>query len=483
MAAAVLALLFLFLAGASVGVTAPEDPVLARLDQETFTGDWDQIVKRRYVRVLVSYSKSNFFFHQGEPRGFEVELLKGLPDFLRQHKKLKGGLEVVYIPVAFEELLPALEAGRGDLAAAGLTITPEREKRVAFSRPYLEGVEEIVVAGPREPAPASLDDLCGREVHLLLTTSFAQHLAAKNRAYVAAGRPLIRPRYAEGSLSTEDLLEMVDAGILPYTVADRHVAELWSAALTNMVLCPQARLSEGGRIAWAVRKNAPKLKAVLDEYAATIKKGTLLGNILFKRYYQAEQWIKNPLTTEEQRRMAQYRALFERYAGMYGHDWLGLAAQAYQESGLDASRRSAAGAVGLMQVLPSTASAPPISIPNVSRPENNIEAGAKYMAHLRETYFTKEALPPAVQWDFMLAAYNMGPARLAQLRRQAAKAGLNPDRWFNHVEYMALRQVGREPVRYVGNINKYYVAYRLLFDLSAKHQEAVERIQREEGAK
>jgi membrane-bound lytic murein transglycosylase MltF len=139
-----------------------------------------------------------------------------------------------------------------------------------------------------------------------------------------------------------------------------------------------------------------------------------------------------------------------------------LAAQGYQESQLDQSRRSHRGAVGVMQLMPATAAAPPVGIPDVARSaDRNILAGARYMAHLRDRYLADPALSEVDRVLMTFAAYNAGPGNLRRFRAEAQRMGLDPNVWFNNVEQAAARILGYETVQYVGNIYKYYIAYTL----------------------
>ncbi len=477
------ALLFFFLSLGGAMAQEPADnesPISERLlalaDRMVSTADLDEIQKRGFLRVLVVYSKSNFFIAEGQPRGFEYELLNGYEDFLnREGRKGRRRTEVLFIPVPFEELLPALAEGKGDIAAAGLTITPDRLQSVDFTEPYLSNVDEIVVTSRRVAGIRSLEDLSGRSAYVLPSTSFAQHIREMNDRLAKAGKPGLEIIPADRQLDTEAILELVDAGVVGLTVADRHVAQLWSTVWTNMVLRDDLRISTGGGIAWAVRKGNPMLLRNLNDYVRTIKKGTLLGNVLFKRYYEGTRWLRNPTGADEMGKLESYAGHFRRFGESFGFDWLALAAQGYQESGLDQAYRSPRGAIGVMQVLPSTAADKAVAVRNIHLAENNILAGAKYLNHLRETYFNDPALTPEARWNFALAAYNAGPARISELRRKAAKKGLDPNRWFFHVEYLALADIGSEPVRYVSNINRYYLAYRMSYDLVRRRNEQLEK--------
>ena len=156
--------------------------------------------------------------------------------------------------------------------------------------------------------------------------------------------------------------------------------------------------------------------------------------------------------------------LFQKYAKQYDFDWLMVAAQAYQESGLDPSAKSRVGAVGIMQVMPRVAESPPISIKQVQRLENNVHAGVKILRHYRDTYFNEPQLDDFNRTLLCFAAYNAGPTRISTLRKRAARQGLNPNVWFGNVEQIASERIGRETVTYVSNIYKYYVAYRLVVE-------------------
>jgi membrane-bound lytic murein transglycosylase MltF len=191
------------------------------------------------------------------------------------------------------------------------------------------------------------------------------------------------------------------------------------------------------------------------------QKGTLTGNVVLNRYLKQAEWARNALAGEEGERFERTVGLFREYGERYGFDHLMLTALAYQESRLDQSLRSKAGAIGIMQMLPSTAADPNVGIADISTLENNIHAGTKYLRFLRDRYFSDPAIDPINQTLLTFAAYNAGPARVQQLREEAARTGLDPDVWFGSVEHVAARRVGRETVQYVANIAKYYVAYRL----------------------
>jgi membrane-bound lytic murein transglycosylase MltF len=453
------------------------DILIARA-REPFFGDLPELRRRRLLRVLVSYSKTSFFYDRGVARGFEVEMLREYENFLNRGVSNYDRVRVFFIPTPFDRLLERLEEGLGDMVAAGLTVTPERERRVDFTEPYLPKVRELVVAHRGADVPATLADLGGREVLARAGSSYVGHLRALSEELVVSGGKPIEVIEADPRLVTEDLLELVNAGVVDLTVADEHLAEAWAEVLPEVVIRDDLVIHSGGSIAWAARKNCPELVASLDAFVRQHKKGSLLGNILFKRYYAGSKWIQNPLAESERAKLEGKIVLFQKYAEQYGFDWLALAAQAYQESGLDQSTKSAAGAVGVMQLLPSTAADKSVAVPDIHLLENNVHAGAKYLAFLRDRYFSDPEIEPTARVDFAWAAYNAGPGRVRQLRRKAAERGFDPNKWFFHVEKIAAEEIGRETVDYVANINKYYVAYKLQYE-AQQRRESVKQALRE----
>ena len=149
-----------------------------------------------------------------------------------------------------------------------------------------------------------------------------------------------------------------------------------------------------------------------------------------------------------------------------------VAAQGYQESRLDQKARSSAGAIGIMQLLPSTAADKNVGIPDISTAENNIHAGVKYLDFIRNRYFSDPEMDTFNKTMFAFAAYNAGPARVRKLRDKAAQQGYDPNVWFDNVELLAAKEIGRETVQYVANILKYYIAYRLSLQQQLERKQA-----------
>ncbi len=446
--------------------------------RQPWTGDLPGMVERRMIRILVVHNPLLYFLDGATQRGTACELGVEFEKYVNERFQ-KGTLKVhvVFVPVTRDRLLDALVKGEGDIAAANLTITPERQKVVDFSDPFLTGVDEIVVTSADQPPLGSAEDLSGRTVHVRRSSSYFESLTALNARLREAGRAEVRLVEANEALEDSDLLEMLEAGILPAVVVDSHKAEFWAQIFENIRLHPGASVRTGGRIAWAFRKGSPELKKAVDEFVRGHKKGTLMGNVLFKRYLQSTRYVRNPLRNEEYVRFEKAVEFFRTYADRYDFDWLLVAAQAYQESRIDQSVRSPVGAVGVMQILPTTAADPSVGIPNIEQMEENIHAGVKYLRFLRDTYLGEEPSDPMERALFALASYNAGPARVAGLRKKAAAMGFDPNRWFGNVEVIAAREIGRETVQYVSNIFKYFIAYKLVLDQQAIRDEARQQVQ------
>ncbi|MBT6584078.1 MAG: lytic transglycosylase F [Gammaproteobacteria bacterium] len=446
-------------------------------------GDLDEIATRGILRVLVTHSKTDFFIDHGQIRGVQAEYVQEFLKKLNQsrtnrfHASESNRIIPQFVPVAFDELIPSLLAGKGDIAAAFLTMTPERDADVDFISPQGRFVDEILVAHKDAEPIKSLADLAGRTVYVLKGSSYASHLLELNEQLEIVELPPVNMINTDTQLLTEDILELVNAGIVDYTVCDDFKANLWAKALPDIRVYRDIRVSSDQSVGWVIRPNSPQLKAALDTFSKNVKKGSFLGNLLFNKYYASTQWIDNPLAQIERDKFRQIIHLFLRFGEQYQFDPLALAAQGYQESRFDQSLTSHRGAVGVMQLMPSTAKDPNVGIPNIQDIENNIHAGAKYMDFLRNRYFSDDAISPINQRLFAWAAYNAGPANIRRVRAAAEENGLDPNVWFNNVEHMAASKISREPVRYVANIYKYYTAYRLIEDQADSKSAAMKKFQ------
>jgi membrane-bound lytic murein transglycosylase MltF len=441
---------------------ASEDEILG-LANIAF-GDLDSMIARRYIRVLVPYSKTYYYVEGMKRYGLAYELLNLFEKELnRQLKFNPSRVRVIFIPVSREHILPLLTAGYADMIASGYTITPGREKLIDFSLPTVTGIKDILVGGPSAPTIRSIADLSGRHIYVRENSSYQESLIRLNDSLRRTG---LKPLYIEfigPYLEAEDILEMVNEGLIPFTIISEDLGKLWSSVYSKLKVYAGIAVDNNVSYGWAFRKNSPKLKAAVNKFIPTIRKGSMIGNMIYDKWLKNKGRLRNAQSVEALSDLNNFRTLFKKYGVTYSLDWLLLSAQAFQESQLKQETVSHAGAVGLMQVLPSTASSPPISIPEIRRSvDNNVHAGAKYMRYLIDNYFAGEQMDSLNRHLFALAAYNAGPGNLRKLRREASEKGMNANEWFNSVEILAAHHIGTEPVQYVSNIYKYYRAYQAL---------------------
>jgi len=423
--------------------------------------------------MLVAYSKTFYFIDKGTQRGSTYELGMLLEKALNAGTKDRARpIRVVFIPTSRDQLLPALAAGRGDIAAANLTITPERLELVDFSAPIAGDVSEILVTPAGTTAPASAEGLSGSKVHVRRSSSYYSSLVGLNTRLKALGKAPVDIVPADENLEDEDILEMVNAGLIPATIVDSHIATFWKQIFETIELHPDVRVREGGEVAWAIRKDSPQFKQVVDAFIAKNRKGSATGNDILNRYLKSTKWVKNATADADMKRLREVTDLFKKYSDQYGFDWLLVAAQGYQESGLDQSTRSRVGAIGVMQVMPATARDRNVNIPNIHELEPNIHAGVKYLRFMVNEYFDEPGIDRVNRHLFAFASYNAGPNRIQRLRKVAADEGLDPNKWFNNVEVVVAREVGRETVQYVSNIYKYYLAYKLVVEQTREREAA-----------
>ena len=261
-------------------------------------------------------------------------------------------------------------------------------------------------------------------------------------------------------LEDDDVLEMVNAGLAPITVVDDYLAEFWSKVFTEhqgTPRYPRALRRQPGR---RVSQGEPPAPGEVNKWIRKHGKGDAFRNTIERRYLQSLKYAKNAAAEAERRKLRKVIGLFKKYGAQSDLDYLLMAAQGYQESTLDQNVKSPVGAIGVMQVMPATGKE--LKVGDITRVEPNIHAGVKYVRFMMDQYFKDEPMDNLNKALMTFAAYNAGPGRIRQLRRETEKRGLNPNVWFGNVERLASERIGRETVTYVSNIYKYYVAYRLI---------------------
>ena len=463
---------------AAVAQQDQDDSALLELANETWTGDLDGIVERGFLRIATAYDPILFFYDGIEQRGAVHDIAHKLErHFNRAYVPRGRRIDVVIKPMARDRILPSVAQGLADLAIADLTITPERQETVAFSEPTDTNISEFVVTGAAAANVASFDDLAKVGVFVRRSSSYFEHLQALNATRQTEGLAPIPVTAADERLEDYDLLELVQAGTIPAVIVDSLTAGLWAQVFDKITVHDDLVVDSGQQIAWALRKDSPKLQKAVDGFVKEVREGSRFGNILARRYLKNPRWVENVMAQEARSRYEKTFDIIKTFSDQYDFDWLIITAQGYQESRLDQKRRSASGAVGIMQILPATAAGPNVRIPDIYNAKNNVHAGVKYMHFLRKQYFSDPAIDPVDQVLLSFGAYNAGPGNIHKARRRAVRMGLDPNKWFDNVEIAAGRVISRQPVDYVRNIYKYYVAYQYMENLKAQRKEALEAVE------
>jgi membrane-bound lytic murein transglycosylase MltF len=447
---------------------------------DPWKGDFDQMVERRSIRVLVPYSRTLYYTDKGRERGITAELVREWERYIgRKYAKHLGKrpLTVYIIPTTRDKLISGVAAGLGDVAAGDITVTDQRSQIVDFvAPPDLKGVNEIVVTGPKAPAIKAVDDLAGQAVHVRPATSYHESLVVLNDRFRKEGKPPVTLVPLPDPLEDEDKLEMANAGLLDIVIVDDWMARIWSQILPSIKVIPEAAVRTGGRTGWAIRKDSPKLAAeVMDFYTKSVRRQTPITYLETQALRRVKQ-IKNNTADAELKRFREMIALFHKYGEQYNFDPLMLAAQGYQESQLNQNAKSHVGAIGVMQIMPATGAQ--LKVGDIRITEPNIHAGAKYMDQLMTRYFRDSTFVEGHRPLFAFASYNAGPGNISRMRRIATERGLDPNQWFNNVELVTAEKIGMETTTYVRNIYKYYIAYKLTLEQMELGQELKEKLRK-----
>lgn len=429
---------------------------LSRHRDREYTEDLPGIRERGRLRMITSNSPTSYYLHRGRERGFEYELVN------RFAASQELELDVV-VPQAHEDLLDWLLSGKGDVVAANLTITDRRDETVAFTRPYME-VDQLVVVAADGPDLETLADLAGMTLHVRKSSAYYDTLTQLE------GLPEdVEIAFAPEEMDTDSIIARVEEGEWQATVADSHIFD--AEILFGRKIKAPLSLQVSSSIAWAVRPGDTELLAALNAYIRREHRG-LHYNIWKQREFEDEQRIREARgewRSDTEGRISPYDDLARKYGAKYGLDWRLLVAVMLQESQFQPRRVSPAGAKGLMQMVPRTARE--VGVQDLFDPEQAIAGGTRYLDQLMER-FPKD-LPLASRIRFALASYNAGYGHVSDARRLARHNGLDPDRWYGHVEQAMLWKQqpkyyrktrfgycrGSETVGYVSNIDRYYQTF------------------------
>jgi membrane-bound lytic murein transglycosylase MltF len=428
---------------------------------KNWKGDLDGMVERRFIRLLTTYSKTHYFVDKGTQRGLVADMASLFEEDLNKSLKKKNmRVHVMILPVSHDELIPALLEGRGDIVGAGILVSDARMEQVDFTNPTKIGISVVAVTGPGTPPVNKVEDLAGREVYLQMSTASPKAVERFNAELAKKGLPPVRIKAAPESLAEEDILEMVNAGIVHTTLALDHIAEFWKQVFPKIEFNRSAAVKSDAKTAMMIRKNSPKLMAELNRFLERYQEGSAARNVILQKYLKSVKYVKASTSESERAKFQKTMSFFQKYGDKYSLDYLLMAAQGYQESQLNQNAKSSVGAIGIMQLMPATGKE--MKVGDINQLESNIHAGIKYIRFMMDHYYKDEAMDTLNKGLFTFASYNAGPNRINQLRKKAAARRLDPNKWFNNVEVLASESIGRETVQYVSNIYKYYLAYQML---------------------
>jgi membrane-bound lytic murein transglycosylase F len=449
--------------------------------------DLEDIVKRGYINALVDNNSFSYFIYKGHPMGYEYELLQLLAKHLNVSLKIKvtSGVER-----AFEQL----NTGEGDIIAFPLTITKPRREVVNFTRPHFNTYQVLVQRKPKNWRDLSLDeindslirdpaDLIGKQIYVIDGTSHELHL--KNLSEELGGDILIQNDTLTSE--SESLIRKVALGEIDYTVADHTMARVNSAYYPNLDV--GTVLSIPQQIAWALRKNSPKLMEVIDEWLLQIKQQPTFM-VIYNRYFRSPRTslvrMQSDYSSLGGNKLSPYDDLIKQGADKLGWDWRLLAAVVYQESKFNPTGESWAGARGLMQLMPETAKR--FGATDLKDPKQSLNAGVNYLMYL-EKYWTKRIPDQPERLKFVLASYNAGLSHILDARKLCKKYDKDDAKW-SDVAYFLLKKSDptfyrdplltagyckcEEPVNYVEVVLERFEEYKIHIRLPQFDEQFVE---------
>lgn len=433
-------------------------------------GDLSSMVEHKSLRVIVAYDQVGFFINKGKPDGLYVALFNKFKKFLSEKYPEAKHLKFYFIPVRQDEFVKYIADGYGDIAV-GMQATNYLKRYVDFTIPEKLWVQEIAVVAKNQSPIKKLKDFSGRYFLVRKSSSYAESLKNVNTYLSAMGLPPVKIVYADEYLTDADLVDMVDKGEIKATVINNSKLVVWRRLFKNVQYATDIPIKVNASLVWAIRHDSPELYKAINMFLRENRDGTKEGTPIYDRYMRTSpvyeshyakrrDWLG--ITPDD---LEKFITIFKKYGERYNLDWKLLMAQAYQESTLNQSVVSRRGAVGIMQVLPSTASEWYINLSSVSDLDNNVHAGTKYMRYMIDSFFSDPQISNSDRLLFALASYNSGPSRITRYRMEAREAGLKDYVWFNNVERIAAKHNALETVNYVKNISQFYISYTKAYEL------------------
>ncbi|MDD1609484.1 MAG: membrane-bound lytic murein transglycosylase MltF [Methylococcaceae bacterium] len=413
----------------------------------------EQIKQSGILHVLTRTDPTTYYQSPDGYAGLEYDLIT----LFAEHLGVKVKIEV---PSTFEEILSKIAEGKADIAAAGLTITEQRQQAMRFAPAYHEVTEQLIYrSGTRRPA--NIDSLSNG---ILEVTKGTSHVDTLNK--LKQSNPELNWEIND-HLDTNGLLYLVNEGLIDYTVADSNQATLVRRFYPKLNIAFD--VSAPRQLAWALSpSNDTSLYDEVVVFFKRIQADKTLDQLLEKHYGHASSlsYVDNCQFRQHQKsRLPHYQHYFNSASLLYNIDWRLLAAIGYQESHWLANAESSHGVQGIMMLTNDTADF--LNIKDRTNPAQSIDGGARYFQ--QRLKIISDKIPEPDRTWFALASYNVGMGHLEDARRLTAQQGGNPDKWMDVKQRLPLlteekwhQQTkhgyarGKEPVRYVENIRSYY---------------------------
>ena len=419
-----------------------EPPPISRMEHILRTGK---------LTVLTRNNANCYYLYRGQPMGFEYDLASRFADYL-------GVRLEIQLADQWDGMIPSIQNGQGDIIAANMTITPQRQKHVLFSEGYLP-VRQHVIGRRSEGDMNTAAALNGRTVHVRRGTSYQERLEELVRQGVDLRI------FLHDDMPTEELIRMVASGDIELTAADSHIAKLNRRYYPKAV--PVLAISDTQQLGWAVHPDATELRDRINAFFRTIKSDGLFDTI-YARYFTNLEWYDyvdlRAFHRRLETRFPKIESLVKDASARHDFDWRLIAAQMYQESHFNPYAESHAGAYGLMQLTRNTANS--LGVTDIYNPQQNIYAGVR---HLRNLYDHFDKAIGTDRMNIALAAYNVGIGHIEDARDLARGQGLDPNRWaslvktlpmlryrkyYRHTRYGYAR--GYQPIYYIRQIVVFY---------------------------
>ena len=430
---------------------------------EIWSGSYSEMLQRGEIRLAVPYDRTIYINDKGTPRGLSVEISKGLARWMnaKHANQLKGKpLSVKLVPTQSAELLNSLTTGRADIALGDIGLYEPIPNSRAFIVNHASRVEqEVLVTGPSSLPLQKMTDLSGQTVYGSRNTNFKTTLSSLNKELTRAGKLPVNLISPLGDLDDEDLLEMLNSGLISYVIIGDWKFKLWQSIYKNIAVHEDLSVQDAGWVGWVVRSTNRDLNDDLLAFYQSSDYEKSRSAFRQEDYKEHLKGLKDPIDKTAWARFESMRPLFERFGAEYKLNPLFIASLGFQETLLNQSAVSSVGAIGVMQLMPATGMS--LGVGDIHLLEPNIHAGADYMNQLISKYFPDAKFTGNNRSLFAVASYNIGPNNVAKARDQAKQFGFDPDQWFGNVEFIATERMGYEPMIYVRNVYKYYTSYRL----------------------